>query len=712
MNPQLIDAQQEHRAPKAPFRMREFRKILALVWPFRRTLIAGLIMTAAFAGLHTVSISGAFPVFKILLETEGLRGWVDRTVAGARLGVGFAPPVDSDLIDVVKIDPGSPLAQEGVSVGEQIASAHGYRVPEFLHELAHAPSGSIVSAFVDPGGARRAIDLRPAEPTSEIRLLRWAGSLVPADTQQNKLPTLIYILAALISVAVVANVFRYFGEVLIAKAILRGMMDLRTLLYDRTLHLPMVYFSGQPTSDLVTRFVQDIQEIQRGLITVFGKFIREPLRAVLILGWAFLLDWRITLAMAFAAPVAVAIFWSVGRSVKTANRRLLQAYGTMIGALTATLQNLHVVKAYTAEDQEQRRLRQVDLGMFRHQLRLVKLNAFVSPMMETVALVAGGMATVWLLSRVLNHEMSLSRFVTLGVTLSVLFDPLRKLSDVWVRVQRSTAGAERIFQVIDQPVETVTEEDSVELGPLEQSIDFVGVTFTYPGALRPAIQDINLSIRPGETVALVGPNGCGKTTLVSMLPRLFDPDSGEIRYDGINIRRVNLKSLRRQIGLVSQDAVIFEGTPTENITYGEVVLENGRVEEAARKAGADEFIRNIAGGYDAALGERGTTLSGGQRQRLAIARAVYRNAPILIFDEATSQIDSESELKIQTALRDFAKHRTTLIVAHRLSTIKFATRIVVMDAGRIIDQGTHAELLNSCPLYRNLCETQFVSNAR
>jgi len=297
----------------------------------------------------------------------------------------------------------------------------------------------------------------------------------------------------------------------------------------------------------------------------------------------------------------------------------------------------------------------------------------------------------------------------LGVALSMLFDPFRKLSDVYVRVQRATAGADRIFQIIDQPVESVTDDGRVRLAPLKNCIEFVDVTFTYPGADTPAVKDANLTIQRGETVAIVGPNGSGKTTLVSLLPRLYDPELGSILYDGQNVRDSSLHSLRQQIGLVSQDAIVFAATPLENIAYGAPQCNEQKAIDAAQRAYADEFIKNIPGGYTSDLGERGSTLSGGQRQRLAIARAIFRNAPILIFDEATSQIDTESEQKIQNALQEFAKERTTIIIAHRLSTIQFADRIIVMEAGRVIDVGVHQDLFNRCDVYRNLCETQFIT---
>jgi len=250
------------------------------------------------------------------------------------------------------------------------------------------------------------------------------------------------------------------------------------------------------------------------------------------------------------------------------------------------------------------------------------------------------------------------------------------------------------------------------LGPLTSGIEFRDVRFTYPGGGAPAINGVSLKLAVGETLALVGPNGSGKTTLASLIPRFYDPDSGAVLYDDVDLRDASLRSLRDGISVVTQDAVVFAGTPIENITYGDAEPDVERARDAAQRAFADEFIEALPGGYEEILGERGTTLSGGQRQRLTIARAIYRNAPILIFDEATSQIDSESELKIQGAIKTFAEGRTTIIIAHRLSTIQFADRIAVMEEGNLVDTGTHAELFGRCPLYRTLCETQLVSEVK
>ncbi|MFQ5462282.1 MAG: ABC transporter ATP-binding protein [Phycisphaerae bacterium] len=720
MNPKLISADMKKgKDASKTLRIRDLARVLALAAPYKHKLALGLLLTVVFAGFHTLSIAGAFPVFKILLEEEGITGWADRTIAGACLGVTFAPLTSGDELRVVQAS-GTASAPSALQAGDILlgckigddAEIRGGRAA--VEAVAAQDSQHPLFVSVSRGGVIRIFSVARRDPPTKLRVLRQALSLIPTDPndKDGKLWTLGYILMALVSVVFVGNVFRYFGEILIAQAVLRSMMDLRARLYERVLQLPMSFFAGQSTADMVTRFVQDIQEIQRGLMTFFGKFIREPLKALLVLGFAFTLDWRITLTMIFAVPITGFIFLTVGRKVKKANRRLLQGYGYMIDALTSSLHNLPVVKVYTAEEYERQRLTQVDRHMFTQQLRLARLQAFVSPMIETLAVVAGSMGTVWLASRVVHHALPISTFVTLGVALAMLFDPLRKLTDVYVRVQRSTAGAERILQVIDYPIEQDSAGARTEIQPLSAAITFEHVSFTYPNAERPALNDINLVITKGETIALVGPNGCGKTTLVSMIPRLRVPDAGTIRFDNTPLSQADLLSLRRQISVVSQEAVVFGGTPADNISYGASAEpgrphERERIVQAARRAHADDFINNIPGGYDADLGERGTTLSGGQRQRLAIARAIYRDAPVLIFDEATSQIDSESEQKIQEALKEFAQDRTTIIIAHRLSTIQFATRIVVMEAGTIIDSGTHKDLLARCPLYRKLCETQF-----
>lgn len=694
------------------FRMGPFKRVVMLTWQFKRVLIIGLLATVAYAGMHTASIGAAFPVFKILLEDEGLQGWIDRTLAGKRLDAAFAPPEDGRQLLLVRVGSDSPLSSARLTPGSLLLPTDQRRGSAWLHEFAFAADG----ASWDVGYQLDALSPTSPAPTLTLQarplegsdaLLQRLGRMIPAGIDADKVGTLKFILIALIVAVILANTFRYIGEVFIAKGVLLAMMDLRSRLYERSLLLPLAYYSGRPTADIVGRFVQDMQEVQRGMLSLFAKFIREPLRAALILSLALVLDWRLTLTIIIAAPIALGIFWRIGRRVKNANRKLLVAYGAMIDALTGSLQNLRVVKAYTAEAHERRKLKDVDFRIFRQQLKLAKLQALGGPLMESLAALGASLVTLWLASQVVNHHLEMSKFVTLGVTISMLFDPMRKLTDVYVRLIRASAGAERVFQVLDADIETSNATKVID--EVREGVTFDGVSFTYPGAEQASLSDVALTIRAGETVALVGPNGSGKTTLASLLPRLFDPTAGRILIDGVNLMDADLSSLRRAIALVSQDAIIFAGTPIENIAYGAGTPDRARVIESARRAHADEFIEALPGDYDGNFGERGTTLSGGQRQRIAIARAIYRDAPILIFDEATSQIDSESEKKIQDVLREFAQDRTTIMIAHRLSTIQFADRIVVLEGGRLVDSGTHQELYDRCGLYQTLCDTQLAS---
>ncbi|MCH7591582.1 MAG: ABC transporter ATP-binding protein [Planctomycetes bacterium] len=714
MNKTILSINARADTPKEKLHPREFRRMVAVCCRYPGPLLIGLFCTTVFAALHTVSIAAAFPVFKVLLDDEGVDAWADRIIAGERIGADLVLDGDADEIRIASVEKKSDPYLAGLRKGDVFRDLRGRSAREFLHDISHDDGLErvvVVRAKEEAAASEswRKLTLTLSPVSASRRALRRMVGLTPNETPEQKLRTLTYILAGLVVIIIVANVFRYLGEVWISKGILRSMMQLRTELFARTLRLPMSYFATQKTADLVGRFIQDMLEIQRGMLTLFSKFIREPLSAALVLAFAFYLDWRLTLCVVLVAPMLAVIFWQIGRRVKKSNKKLLQAYGEMIDALTTSLQNLRVVKAYTAEDLERKRLRAVDLRVLKQQVKLVRFKAFVSPAIESVSIVAVSFLTLWLAKQVLNQDLDIATFGTLGLALSGLFNPIRRISDVYVRVQRSTAGAQRVFQVIDSVVEGEEFDVKAELKPLRRSIECRHVSFTYPGAETEALSDVSFTIQRGETVALVGPNGCGKTTLVSLLLRMFIPSSGEIRFDGVKINDVGLESLRRQISLVTQEAVVFGTTPAQNIAYGADSPDPDRVRDAARRASAAEFIEAIPGGYDAPLGERGTTLSGGQRQRLAIARAIYRDAPILIFDEATSQVDAESEQEIQRAIREFSKNRTTIIIAHRLSTIQCADRILAMEAGRMIDSGTHEELLERCEMYRTLCETQLVA---
>ncbi len=750
MQPESTEIENEPRPKRLS--MNTLWRIIRLVLVHRTFIIGGIVASLFYAMLHSVSILGALPILKVLLEDEGLHGWLDRAGAQSRLHAVFhiretvtpaqaavqgiddtttsnnnsvtpaqagaqriADTTASHELVVLRIDRDSALYQTGLRENDIILTLDQRTTApsDWLHQVAHHPAAEFITFTAKRSGQPVGETQVYTAPLDSPSLLWRVGSSLAtwAPTQNStdaRITTLTYVLTFVVFIVVLANLCRFLAEYCIGRAVLRAMMDLRRALYAKVLKLPMSRFTRN-VGDLVTRFIQDIQDVQRGSMSLFGKSLREPLKALFILIAALILDWRITLTMVAVAPWALLIFWKVGTSIKKANRKLLRGYGYMIDTLHQTLGAIGIVKAYTTENAERLRLLHLDRRMFRQQLKIVKLDAVLSPALETLGVMAVSVVTVWLGRRVLNREIDVSTFGTLVIALGMLFDPLRKMADVYARLLRSAAGAERLCETLDSQDETEIHSGTVDLQPIQSQIEFRDVTFTYPETDSPALDNVNLIVKRGETVALVGPNGSGKTTLVNLMTRFYDPQFGAVLIDGVDLRTVTLRSLRRQIGLVTQDSIVFPITLADNISYGTRNGSRDAVIHAARQAYADEFIRTKPQGYDTIPGDMGKTLSGGQKQRLAIARAIFRDAPILIFDEATSQIDTESEQKIQSALREFARQRTTFIIAHRLSTITFADRIVVLDAGKIVDTGTHEELLTRCPLYHGLCETQLIA---
>ncbi len=705
-----IKADDEKRAERVPLSAPAFKRMVRATFPHKGLIVSGILASVVYAMLHSVSVLAVLPILKVLLEDEGLHGWADRTMAGAHVGAEFSVRETESraALLVEKVVASSELHQQGLRPGAEVVALDGERLAprDWLQRVAAATTEDRIRfSTTSPAGDHEITVSTGWKQRMGYRLV----FLVPRDaTGSGRMTALKFVLTALVIVVIAANLCRFIGEFLVRLGVLRSMMDLRRELYGKVLGLPMARFTRN-TGDMVTRFVQDIQEVQRGLMSLFGKTIREPLKAIFILAAALLLDWRITITMIVIAPAAILLFWRAGTSIKKANRKLLRGYGSMINTLSGTLAAIGVVKAYTTENVERRRLWRVDRAMFRHQVKIIRLEAMMSPLLEVLGIVMVSVVTVWLGSRVVSGEIDVARFGALTVMLGMMFDPLRKLADVYTRIMRSGAGADRLFELLDAQQESEIHAGTRVLDNLEGDIEFRDVTFTYPEADTPALRDVSLTVTRGETIALVGRNGSGKTTLVNLLAHFYDPQHGAILFKGLDIREITLRSLRKLIGLVSQDTVVFPISLADNIAYGSRNGMRETVIDAAKRARADEFIRRTPGGYDTIPGDMGRTLSGGQKQRIAIARAILRDAPILVFDEATSQIDSESEQEIQAAVKEFSKDRTTFIIAHRLSTIRFADRIVVLDDGKIVDVGTHDTLIKRCAFYHGLCETQLLA---
>lgn len=708
-----------------------FLRVLRYSKPYMRYLYPGLICVVFVALTYSINIMALLPTIKVIAGEQGIPSWVHENIAEKRLDLELGEIEGAVFI----VEVGKESALEGrVRERDQLEAIDGEPASprELLRALAYFDrDGPMRLGLIDAEDQKAyEVSVPPKPVSTEMSLARTAVSWLPkGDDRSSKMTTLIIILAGVLVIGLVGAVCRFFGEYLIALVAGRTVVAMRRRMYERVLDLPVSHYAMYGVSDLVSRFVQDSQEVYRGLNFVFAKTLREPLKAVFVFAVALVIDWHITLIVVISAPLAGLIIRRFGKLIRKANKRLLENYGRMLASLEGALTGIRVVKGYAMEQYERRHLYSVDQKMLKQQLRIARTEAMSSPIFETIGRIAATIAILYFAHLMFDNQMTFSKFGTLGACMAAMFDPVRKMSSFYNRMQRANAALDRVFEVLDMPVHEPDDYKKPALPALHERIEFEDVVFTYPGADRPALDGINLVVKRGERVAFVGPNGSGKTTLLSLLMRFFDPDRGRLTFDGRDVRECSLPSLRRQMSLITQDTVIFADTIANNIAYGDdqllrrIVLkkrhpernyefdsEEQRIAAAAQAAHADEFIREKPEGYDTYVGEHGVTLSGGQKQRIAIARAILRNAPIFIFDEATSQIDAESEQKIHDAVEKFLKGRTALIIAHRFSTILQADRIVVMDQGRIVDTGRHSELIKRCELYQSLYGSQIIKD--
>lgn len=485
----------------------------------------------------------------------------------------------------------------------------------------------------------------------------------------------------------------------------RTVAHIRRELFRSVIHLPLRTVVASGSSDPVSRIVNDPQQLGAGFSALLGKGVAQVTKGLAAFAAAVFLDWRLTAVTLVIAPVMYTVIRRLGKRIRRASRSALEGQKGLYAAATESLQGLRVVKVHTTERVESARFHKINRTVLKHLLSARMARAIASPTTEAMAVLTLAGLSLIAAKAVYDGELDPSAMFLTFVALGIAGTSLRPLTGILNDIQQSSAAAERIIELLSAEPEPGHDRTLPRLPRHTQTITFSNITFTYPGGDTPAIDDISLTITHGETVAFVGPNGSGKTTVLSLVPRLFDPDSGTLRIDGTDIATASIRSVRRQIAVVTQETVLFAGTIADNIAYGSRGLSREAITDAAIKARAHEFIQE-KGGYDAEVGERGLNLSGGQRQRIAIARAIARDPAILILDEATSMIDAESEALIGEALDALAEGRTTLVVAHRLTTVLAADRIIVMDRGRIVDQGSHTELMQRCEVYRSIAKRQ------
>jgi ABC-type multidrug transport system fused ATPase/permease subunit len=694
----------------------DFWRATRYLMPYRGLVIASVI-SALFVG---VAMAGGFtamlPILRVLINGDTVPNWVNRQIVQKRLGVTFA--ADTPDLRVISMKAKGIAAAAGVQEGDALSAKNPDAETVILWQLSD-PAATSSTITREHGGSVTFTGL-PAPPLyyAPIRPMLTRYPIQPVAA-------VAIVLAIGVTISFVGNCIRFVQEYYSDKAAILAINDIRRRLYDHVLHVPMTYFGLQGTSDVTSRLVQDCQALQDGFKQVLGPSIQMPVNALVAFAVAMKISWKLTLFITLFAPVMVGIIQKFGKKMRRASRKALQRSSSLLGQIEGTLSGIRVVKGANAERFERRRYTGIMSGLTAEQLRMSRIDAISSPTVEVSTLLVVCIIVLWATRLVrLTHELSAEDFVVVMACLAMIGESLRRLGKLNAALQRSGAAAARVFETLAVPVERPRhmvgrdERPKIVLPPVDREIRFENVTFGYANTTSPALVDVNLTVKRGESVAIVGRNGSGKTTLLALLPRFYDPQEGRVLIDGVDVKDSTLKSVRDQISIVTQDSVIFAGTIAENIAYGHPLAGTlkddtptsrelrAQIEHAAKRAFAHDFILEKPQGYDTELGGLGGALSGGQKQRINIARAIFRATPILVLDEATSQVDAESEHLIQKAIEGLIHDRTTFVIAHRFSTILSADRIIVMDRGQIVGMGRHEELQRTCQTYVNLYERQ------
>ncbi len=720
--------------------MKSFKRIFKYVRPQWPRVVVVVLTAVLISILFALSFMTVIPLLKVMMGEEGLRGWVDRKVCGWRYEVEFYVPELADLMDSDNMDIVSYLLVTGVEkkslaeaaglkredrivgagralIGRDFVSVDRGRLLEELAAAADESSITVQLKRLNEENGRleiKQVQLNTGKNAfyvdAAINFSQWAVSfVVPRGTSgANKERAVVYIILLMGVVTLIRCTARFYQQYLAEKVVQVAIARLREDAFAHTMELPVGFFASKGTSDTISRLVTDISGTGAGVKILLGKALREPLKALACLTCAMIISWKLVVIFLCCAPPTVVLGVMLGRKIKKAAKKSLVSSALMLGRLEGAINALRVVKVYNRQEHEHSAYGQVNRKFLKQTLRMAKVNSSTGPIMESLGMIAGSAALLVGVHWVVQANMESSSFLGLLILLGTAAESVRKSSDIGNKVQQANAASERVFGIIDQPVE-YEKPDAIELSPLKEKIEFRDVVFSYPGADGPVLKGVELTVKAGHNVALVGPNGSGKTTLVNLLPRFYNVDSGSVLIDGRNVNDGTLRSLRSQIGMVTQNVVTFNDTIASNIAYGKPGATREEIIEAAKRSFADEFISPLPNGYDTIIGEQGAGLSGGQLQRIVIARAILKDPAILIFDEATSQVDANSEAKIHKAIEEIMQDRTTFIIAHRFSTVITADVIVVMDDGRVIAQGQHSELIKNCALYQSLYETQLIA---
>jgi len=693
--------------------MKNFLRVLRFAWPYRRRLIASIVCAFLAAILWGLNFSAVYPFLQTLQSDQHPSEWINGSISNVMA-----------RIEVVE--------KERADLALQEKELHAAPTDKYFEKSKRELTAKQMNNESNLESLRR-----------NLYYLQWAKKFVRDLLPTDKFITLVWVVMAVMAAVVLKCLFEFLQDSLVGSVINQTIYDLRNACFAHVIRLDVERFSEQGSAELMSRFTNDMDSVSAGMKTLFGRVVAEPLRVIACVTLAVMISWQLTVMFLILVPAALLVLTRIGRTMKRATRKLLERMSMIFQILQEVFQGIRTVKIHTAEAFERRRF----LGVtreYRYRSNIVAyVDALGGPVVEILGVAAVSAALLVGSYLVLRHTNTLwgiqmsdqpmdsVSLIQLYIFLAAIADPVRKLSSVFTKIQGAFAASDRVFELYDRLPKISTNAEGLRLEKVEgktlglQIVQKIGDSEAWPGSDRetpflqfnevgfsyhtgvPVLREISFEIKMGETIAVVGPNGCGKSTLFGLLPRFYDPDHGSIRLFGQDLRKFHLRSLRRAVGLVNQNANLFNGTILNNIAYGSKGASMEQVEAAARKAHAHEMILKLPQGYETKVGESGGRLSGGQRQRICLARAILRDPPILLLDEFTSQSDPESEALIHKAMEEFVRNRTVFIITHRPGSVHLANRILVLDAGKIAGFGTHAELSQNCVSYQKFFQSEY-----
>jgi len=543
------------------------------------------------------------------------------------------------------------------------------------------------------------------ELTMNDRLKLFSNSLLLKDTA---ISTVSSVCVALIVVFSAKNIFLYIKNITLSVVQYKLIRDLRNKLYSHFHYLSLSYFNKNKSGELTAVLVNDIDNMRNSLSIMFQKLFVEPINIIILMSLLFIVSSKLAFIALLIIPISGVIIFGISHSIRRRSKRSQAQLAGMTSMIAETIGSMRIVKAFATKGFEINRFAKETQKYYKLMLRRDRLRFVSSPVSETFGATIAALL-LWVGARdvLVVQSISSEDFLRFILLLFSLFQPLKNLTNVVNELQNGLASADRVFAIMDIKSDIQDSTDARSVKDLNSNISFNNVSFSYGKEHEKVLDNISFNIDKGEIIALVGPSGAGKSTLVDLIPRFYDALGGSITIDGTDIREIQIGSLRSMMGIVTQETFLFDDSIKANIAYGVNNLSDKEIEEAAKAANAHDFIVKLADGYDTIIGERGVSLSGGQKQRIAIARAIVKNPPILILDEATSSLDSESEKHVQSAIENLMNHRTVFVIAHRLSTVHNASKILVLDKGKVVQEGKHEELVNTDGLYKQLHKMQF-----